>query len=160
MSIFVRPTSSTKPKKLKKSQLSRILPELKGKTWIIIGTVIGILLILLGIGDWLLVRSETYRMQIIEVSYPKPVPYTQLADDDIVSQLTDKHYYLTRYSSTLSKLVAAHPPVASLELQPSKQTNIYTLLISYRPVNMMLRFQGISYGLVEEQLYTINTSTT
>lgn len=159
MSIFVRPTLSTKRKKTKWSQISNMIPNLKWKTWIVIGVSIGIVLVILGLGDRLLVRSERYRIKIIEVHHTNPVPYTQLQDDNIVAKLTNKHYYLTKYSSTLANLITTYPPVVSLDLQPSLQTNIYKLVIGYAPVDAILRFQNVKYGLVKDQLYPLNTSS-
>lgn len=153
-SIFVRPTS-TRKHNTQRRQLLASAKKINRKPWIIAGSVLGVVMILLGIGDWLLIRNERYRMQAIEVSHSGQVVYAQLADQDIVDALKDKHYYLTKYSSTLRRLVASHPRVSSLVLTPTSQVWIYQLIITYDPPEMRLRFENQWYGLLSGQLYPL-----
>lgn len=153
-SIFVRPTS-TRKHNTQRRQLLASAKKINLKPWIIVGSVIGVVMILLGIGDWLLIRNERYRMQAIEVNNGGNVVYAQLADDEIVDALKDKHYYLTKYSPTLRRLIQSHPPVSSLELTPTDQQGIYHLVVAYAPPELQLRFDNQWYGLVSGQLYPL-----
>lgn len=139
-SIFVRPTS-TRNHNTQRRQLLASAKKINWKPWIIAGSVLGVVMILLGIGDWLLIRNEHYRMQALEVSHSGQVVYAQLADDEIADALKDKHYYLTKYSPTVRRLVESHPPVSSLELIPTDRQGIYQLVIAYSIPELQLRFQ-------------------
>lgn len=94
-------------------------------------------------------------MQIIEINHSGQVLYTQLADSQLVEALQDKHYYLTKYSNTLSKLITIYPPLSSLILQPSSQVGIYQLSVWYTSPEIVMRFQGNTLWLVGENLYPV-----
>ncbi len=153
---FVRPTSF-RNHNAKKRQISRSIKKINWRPWIIIGSIVSVLLILLGLADRLFVRNERYQMRQIEIVHSGVMLYAQVPDREIVDQLKWKHYYLTKSRRILPKMEAQYPLVLSLDLQPTETPWLYQLTIVYQPVEMKLRWQDRDYGLVAGELYPLKT---
>jgi hypothetical protein len=153
MSSYVRPTSSyTHPTKRRSFSAPK---KINRKPWRYLGWVLWVVLLLWALIDFGFVSNERFFMKKIAISYSGLVVFSDLPDDDIVSALVWKHFFLTKYRRVVPKLIASEPLINDIVLQPSSQTWTYNAIVTYASPQMMFRFADREYGLIDNILYPL-----